>query len=298
VRATAREALGPGSLLYRLAHQGIEIEPGYHANLPAEHVLPGCLRRLWRHVTLAGHRVEFEALGELAVWAEKATYAAEGAAKALGEQAVALATATRQLWTLLAPAHALATSQRIVGLHLNHPAGRSIVEVLEHAARDEWERIADAWTPAVRAVAAEERATITPRGGQTIRGGGGVVVRNGDGRLEVLLVHRLNRVGWSLPKGKCRPGESARDCALREVREETSLTCVTGGELATMTYRDRNGRLKTVSYWLMRPVDGEASPSGEVDDFRWVPLGEAKDAVTKDRERQVLAEVRRKVAAS
>jgi len=54
-----------------------------------------------------------------------------------------------------------------------------------------------------------------------VRAAGGLVVRDDT----VLLVHRPKYDDWTFPKGKAEDGESDEDCALREVREETGLSC-------------------------------------------------------------------------
>ncbi len=60
----------------------------------------------------------------------------------------------------------------------------------------------------------------------SVRAAGGVVLRSGVWPLQVLLIHRKGY--WDLPKGKCVPGEVLRECAEREVQEETGI-----GELRT-----------------------------------------------------------------
>ena len=67
-------------------------------------------------------------------------------------------------------------------------------------------------------------------------------------------MHRPRYDDWSLPKGKADEGESDAACALREVEEETGLTCVLGDELPSTHYRDSKGRDKTVRYWAMEPI--------------------------------------------
>jgi 8-oxo-dGTP pyrophosphatase MutT (NUDIX family) len=125
----------------------------------------------------------------------------------------------------------------------------------------------------------------------TIRAAGGVVVRPGADGTEVLLVHRPAYDDWSLPKGKAYEGESDEDCALREVEEETGLTCELGRELPSTRYRDGRGRPKVVRYWTMDPRDGVARPRAEVDEIDWLPLDEAKRRLTWDRDRKVLGAV-------
>ena len=53
---------------------------------------------------------------------------------------------------------------------------------------------------------------------KVIHAAGGVVTNQKD---EILFIYRLNK--WDLPKGKCEPGESYEETALREVSEECGI---------------------------------------------------------------------------
>jgi 8-oxo-dGTP diphosphatase len=124
-----------------------------------------------------------------------------------------------------------------------------------------------------------------------VRAAGGVVWRPADqaGR-QILVVHRPRYDDWSLPKGKCDPGESDADCALREVEEETGYTCRLGPELPSTHYHDNKGRPKTVRYWAMEPVagDGNFTPNAEIDEIRWLPVDEAVKLLSYDHDRPVV----------
>ena len=120
---------------------------------------------------------------------------------------------------------------------------------------------------------------------------GGVVWRRGDGGLEIVVVHRPRYDDWSLPKGKLDPGETFEEAALREVEEETGLRCEIGRLVGETTYRDRKDRLKLVRFWAMRAGDGEFDPDDEVDDLRWVPLGEAGPLLSYDFDRELVERV-------
>ncbi len=113
--------------------------------------------------------------------------------------------------------------------------------------------------------------------------------RSPDGELEVLLVHRPRYDDWTLPKGKLDAGETHARAAIREVEEETGLRCRLGPELTSTSYRDRKGRPKEVRYWAMTPVDGEFTPTDEVDEVRWLALEEAPSHLSYPRDRAVLA---------
>ncbi len=105
-----------------------------------------------------------------------------------------------------------------------------------------------------------------------VRAGGGVVVRDGVTGPEVLLVHRPAYDDWTFPKGKADPGESDEDCAVREVAEETGLTCALGRELPSTSYTDPKGRPKVVRYWLMTVLAGGLRFEHEVDTAEWLPV--------------------------
>ena len=126
--------------------------------------------------------------------------------------------------------------------------------------------------------------------GRVVRAGGGVVWRDRDGAVEVLLVHRPRYDDWTFPKGKCDDGEGDEDCARREVEEETGLRCELGRELASTRYVDGNGRDKLVRYWAMTVAEQLAwVPGDEVDDQRWVRVDDAAECLTYDRDQAVLA---------
>lgn len=123
-----------------------------------------------------------------------------------------------------------------------------------------------------------------------IEAAGGVVWRETSGnQLEVLVVHRPHRKDWSLPKGKRHHRESALDCAIREVYEETGMRCTIGPELPETRYSDRRGRPKRVRYWSMHDPIGEFRPNGEVDEIRWLPLDQAAELLTYRHDLAVIA---------
>ena len=122
-----------------------------------------------------------------------------------------------------------------------------------------------------------------------VRAGGGIVWRRGrGGGVEIVLVHRSGYDDWSFPKGKLQAGETEAQAALREVQEETRLWCRLGREVGTSAYRDPKRRPKTVRYWEMTPTACTLRAANEIDDARWVPLGEAPRLLTYDHDRRLL----------
>lgn len=122
-----------------------------------------------------------------------------------------------------------------------------------------------------------------------VRAAGGLVVRQDALRQpQVLVVHRPHRMDWTFPKGKVEPGELLEECAVREVREETGLTCAIGAFVGHTEYRDRKDRPKIVAYWAMAILGEDGSRDGEVDEMRWVHLGDAAKLLSYDRDRELL----------
>jgi 8-oxo-dGTP pyrophosphatase MutT (NUDIX family) len=115
--------------------------------------------------------------------------------------------------------------------------------------------------------------SLPPGGGSPpvlVRAAGGVVWRQMPAGVEVVIVHRPAYDDWALPKGKVEAGETDEQAALREVREETGLSCRLGTELPSTTYTDAQGRPKLVRYWSMTVIQG---PSGNSN--TWAPVGPA-----------------------
>lgn len=123
-----------------------------------------------------------------------------------------------------------------------------------------------------------------------VRAAGGVVWRLGSsGDAEVVVVHRPKYDDWSLPKGKCDPGEPAEACALREVEEETGWRCVLGPELPPVSYADRKGRPKEVRYWVMTlAAESAFAANDEVDQARWLTVAGACRLLTYERDCRLL----------
>jgi 8-oxo-dGTP diphosphatase len=119
-----------------------------------------------------------------------------------------------------------------------------------------------------------------------VRAAGGIVERDG----RVLLVHRPKYDDWSFPKGKLDDGETWEEAALREVEEETGLRCELGDEVGRTHYLVLQGP-KEVRYYRMT-CRGEARAQNEVDEVRWVPLDEAAELLSHQRDRDLLNDLR------
>jgi polyphosphate kinase len=138
-----------------------------------------------------------------------------------------------------------------------------------------------------RGAAPDPDRAATPAG-VVVAAGGLVTRRSGNGKPEILLIHRPAYDDWSFPKGKAQPGEAPEEAARREVLEETGYDCVIGAEIATLEYPDRAGSHKLVRYWAMTVTEGEFLPNSEVDEARWLSADGALHLLSYDRDRAVL----------
>lgn len=97
------------------------------------------------------------------------------------------------------------------------------------------------------------------------------------------------------PKGHPDPGETPEEAAVREVYEETGIRVDISGDLGEVKYRffAQDGEVveKTVRYFLMTPVGGEARPQeGETLGVTWMSERDLASVVSY---RDTLAVVRR-----
>ncbi|MFQ5999265.1 MAG: NUDIX hydrolase [Candidatus Bathyarchaeia archaeon] len=117
---------------------------------------------------------------------------------------------------------------------------------------------------------------------QPIVGVGAVIVHNG----KLVLVKRGVEPGkgkWSIPGGAVELGETVRDTAIREAKEECGLDIELVGD-RPMDALDKmvpgeKGRLQyhyVLLQFLARPKGGTLKPTSDVTEVRWVPLEEVE----------------------
>ncbi len=114
---------------------------------------------------------------------------------------------------------------------------------------------------------------------KVIQAAGGVVDKSG----KILLIYRKGR--WDIPKGKLDKGESIKECAIREVEEETGVKVEIEKKInATWhTYvTNRKYILKKTHWYVMTCVDDtNLAPQEEegIKEAKWMNLTELRSAL-------------------
>jgi ADP-ribose pyrophosphatase YjhB (NUDIX family) len=103
-----------------------------------------------------------------------------------------------------------------------------------------------------------------------------VIVRNSAGEL---LLRRPDSGRWTIPTGGLKKGETLKQCAVRECREETgldvevmSLAGLFSDPGHVIAYADGEVRQPVNACFAARVIGGGLTTTDEAADVAWVPL--------------------------
>lgn len=123
--------------------------------------------------------------------------------------------------------------------------------------------------------------------------GVGVVVRKDDAVLVIQRGNPPRRSDWGIPGGVVELGETLRDAAQREVREECGIEIALGDAIDTwdLIQRDDDGRVEyhyVLVDFAADYVSGDLRAASDVLDSRWLPLSDLSVFALPDKTREVI----------
>ncbi|MCX6090534.1 MAG: NUDIX domain-containing protein [Candidatus Atribacteria bacterium] len=128
-----------------------------------------------------------------------------------------------------------------------------------------------------------------------IKACGGIILKNSAEGCQILLIRKRNASIWTFPKGHKEPNESDDCTALREVEEETGITCELVekvGEIGFSYLKKGNEHHETVTFFLMKPiVENPIHDTGEIEETRWFLLSAAEQVLFFETDKEILGRV-------
>lgn len=119
---------------------------------------------------------------------------------------------------------------------------------------------------------------------------GAVVFYNGKSNTRILLVKNNNGRYWSFPKGHIEIGESEKETAVREIKEETSLEVeIKDGFREVSDYCPFGKIRKHVVFFLAQAfTDNVRIQEEEIAEYVWVDLQQARKLCSYDNDLRII----------
>jgi 8-oxo-dGTP pyrophosphatase MutT (NUDIX family) len=117
---------------------------------------------------------------------------------------------------------------------------------------------------------------------------GGIVFKDN----KVLLTKHSQNHHWSFPKGWIEEGQTSKDAAIREVKEEGGVEAEIVEKIgdSKYVYTLNNEKIfKVVVYFLMKYISGDPGDHDwEMEDAGWFEIEEALKTLSFSRDKQLL----------
>jgi len=125
------------------------------------------------------------------------------------------------------------------------------------------------------------------KGMRVVASAGGLIVNNG----RVCLAWQPRRRNWAFPKGSIEVGETPRQAAIREVREEAGVIGEPVRELGVLEregLKDEGPVWKVIHMFLFRTEEEELKPTESKHIAKWFSLDEAVSIDPYEEEKEFL----------
>lgn len=149
------------------------------------------------------------------------------------------------------------------------------------------------YEPEIRKLIAEAHAEIPQMVCLYEKSCGAVIYYRSDKAIKYLLVKNHNARCWSFPKGHIENGESEKQTAAREIKEETGLDVRFESDFReTGMYHPFGRTSKKVVFFLAEARSDEVSiQRREIDYYRWVTMEQARQLCKHENDIKVLEKV-------
>lgn len=111
---------------------------------------------------------------------------------------------------------------------------------------------------------------------------------------EILLV--LHNAGhWGIPKGHVEEGETEKQTAIRETKEETNIDVKIKGENKyKLVYSPKENTEKEVIFFIAESINEQSKPQiEEVKEVKWLDIDKAIETCTYENSKYLLRQVKR-----
>lgn len=101
-------------------------------------------------------------------------------------------------------------------------------------------------------------------------------------KQDTVLLVKHKQGHWDFPKGHIEEGETEKETAIREVKEETNLDVVIDSEkVYKIAYAPKKGIWKEVYFFLAHKIGGQEKPQlSEIAEVKWFSFEEAIHKIT------------------